>query len=217
VNYASSAERAEALVAEVTAEGGRAIAVRADVTREAEVRRLVDETRAAFGDRIDVLVNNAGGIVKRTKLEDMTGAFWDEVFALNTKSVFLVTQAVVPRMTDGGAIVNLSSLAARDGGGGGAVAYSASKGAVLTMTRGLAKELGPKRIRVNCVSPGMIDTTFHDVHTPQAAREATVAKTLIGRQGTSDDVANAVLFLASDASAYLTGESVEINGGLYFV
>jgi 3-oxoacyl-[acyl-carrier protein] reductase len=217
VNYASSAERANALAAEVTAAGGRAIAVRADVTREAEVRRLVDETRAAFGDRVDVLVNNAGGIVKRTKLEDMTPAFWDEVFALNTKSVFLVTQAVVPAMTDGGAIVNLASLAARDGGGGGAVAYSAAKGAVLTMTRGLAKELGARKIRVNCVSPGMIDTTFHDVHTPQAAREATVAKTLVGRQGTPDDVANAVLFLASDASAYLTGESVEINGGLYFV
>jgi 3-oxoacyl-[acyl-carrier protein] reductase len=217
VNYASSAERAEALVAEVTAAGGKAVAVRADVTQEADVRRLVDETRAAFGDRIDVLVNNAGGIVKRTKLEDMTAAFWDEVFALNAKSVFLVTQAVAPRMTDGGAVVNLSSLAARDGGGGGAIAYSASKGAVLTMTRGLAKELGAKKIRVNCVSPGMIDTTFHDVHTPPAAREATVAKTLVGRQGTSEDVANAVLFLASDASAYLTGESIEINGGLYFV
>jgi 3-oxoacyl-[acyl-carrier protein] reductase len=217
VNYASSADRASALVAEVTAAGGRAVAVRADVTSAAEVRRLVDEARAAFGDRIDVLVNNAGGIVKRTKLEEMTAEFWDTVFALNTRSVFLVTQAVVPHMTDGGTIVNLASLAARDGGGGGAVAYAASKGAVLTMTRGLAKELGAKRIRVNCVSPGLIDTTFHDVHTPQAVREATVAKTLAGRQGTSEDVANAVLFLASDASAYLTGESVEINGGLYFV
>jgi 3-oxoacyl-[acyl-carrier protein] reductase len=217
VNYRSSADKANALVAEVTAAGGKAVAVQADVTKGDQVRRLVDEAKAAFGGRVDILVNNAGGIVKRTKLEDMTEAFWDEVFALNTKSTFLVTQAVVPLMTNGGAIVNMASLAARDGGGGGALAYSASKGAVLTMTRGLAKELGPKKIRVNCVSPGMIDTTFHDVHTPPAAREATVAKTLVGRQGTSDDVANAVLFLASDMSAYLTGESVEINGGLYFV
>jgi 3-oxoacyl-[acyl-carrier protein] reductase len=217
VNYASSAERASALVEDVVAAGGRAVAVRADVTRADEVRRLVDETRAAFGGRVDVLVNNAGGIVRRTKLEDMDTAFWDGVFALNARSTFLVTQAVVPLMTDGGAIVNVASLAARDGGGGGAIAYAASKGAVLTMTRGLAKELGAKGIRVNCVSPGMIDTTFHDVHTPPAAREATVARTLIGREGTADDVANAVLFLASDASAYITGESVEINGGLNFV
>jgi 3-oxoacyl-[acyl-carrier protein] reductase len=209
--------RAEAVVEEIKALGGKAIAVQADVTKGDDVRRLVDATRRAFGDRIDILVNNAGGIVKRTKLEDMTEAFWDTVFALNTKSTFLVTQAVVPHMTSGGAIVNMASLAARDGGGGGSLAYAASKGAVLTMTRGLAKELGPKKIRVNCVSPGMIDTTFHDVHTPPAAREATVAKTLIGRQGTSDDVASAVLFLASEMSAYITGESVEINGGLYFI
>ena len=217
VNYQSSADRANALVAEVTAAGGKAMAVRADVTSAVEVQRLVDETARAFGERVDILVNNAGGIIKRTKLDDMDTAFWDDVFALNTRSVFLVTQAVARRMTNGGAIVNIASLAARDGGGGGALAYSAAKGAVLTMTRGLAKELGARKIRVNAVSPGMIDTTFHDQHTAPAAREATVAKTLIGRQGTSDDVANAVLFLASDASSYITGESVEINGGLYFV
>jgi 3-oxoacyl-[acyl-carrier protein] reductase len=217
VNYQSSGDRANALVAEVTGAGGKAIAVQADVTKAEQVQRLVAETKAAFGERVDVLVNNAGGIIQRRKLDEMDGAFWDAVFALNTKSTFLVTQAVAPLMTNGGAIVNMASLAARDGGGGGALAYSASKGAVLTMTRGLAKELGPKKIRVNCVSPGMIDTTFHDLHTPQAAREATAARTLVGRQGTAEDVANAVLFLASDMSAYLTGESVEINGGLYFV
>src|SRR5438067_4885778 len=196
VNYQSSADRANALVAEVTNAGGKAVAVQADVTKADQVQRLVAETKAAFGDRVDILVNNAGGIIQRRKLDEMDGAFWDAVFALNTKSTFLVTQAVVAHMTGGGTIVNMASLAARDGGGGGALAYSASKGAVLTMTRGLAKELGARKIRVNCVSPGMIDTTFHDVHTPQAARDATVAKTLIGRQGSSDDVANAVLFLA---------------------
>src|SRR5437868_3732678 len=140
VNYQSSAEHANALVADVTANGGKAIAVQADVTKPDQVQRLVAETRAAFGETIDILVNNAGGIIQRRKLDEMDGAFWDAVFALNTKSTFLVTQAVAPLMTNGGAIVNMASLAARDGGGGGAIAYSASKGAVLTMTRGLDRK-----------------------------------------------------------------------------
>jgi 3-oxoacyl-[acyl-carrier protein] reductase len=217
VNYAQSAERAQALVREITAAGGNAIAVQADVATTEGARALVAETRRAFGDRIDILVNNAGGLVARKKLDEMDGDFWDHVLALNLKSVFLVTQAALPLLAEGGAIVNLASLAAHDGGGPGALAYSASKGGVLTLTRGLAKELAPRKVRVNCVSPGMIATTFHDVHTAPAAREATAARTLVGRQGSAEDVANAVLFLASDASAYLSGESIEINGGLYFV
>ena len=216
VNYAQSAERANALVGEITADGGKALAVQADVSTEAGAQALVDASRQAFGDRIDVVVNNAGGLVARKKLQEMDGAFWDHVLALNLKSVFLVTRAAQPFLTEGGAVVNLSSLAAHDGGGPGSLAYAASKGAVLTLTRGLAKELAPQKVRVNCVSPGMIATTFHDVHTAPAAREATAARTLVGRQGSSEDVANAVLFLASDASAYITGESIEINGGLYF-
>jgi len=147
----------------------------------------------------------------------MDEAFWDNVLALNLKSVFLVTKAVVPLMPEGSTIVNLASLAARDGGGGGALAYSAAKGAVLTLTRGLSKELAPKKIRVNCVSPGMIDTTFHDTFTSPEVRKTVASRTSLGREGTPDDVANAVLFLASDASAYITGESIEINGGIYFV
>jgi 3-oxoacyl-[acyl-carrier protein] reductase len=217
INYHGSADRARALADEVTAGGGRAVALQADVTRAEEVRRLVDEARAALGERIGVLVNNAGGLVARKKLDEMDAAFWDEVLALNLRSVFLVTQAVVPHMPEGGAIVNLSSLAARDGGGGGALAYSAAKGGVLTLTRGLAKELAPKRIRVNCVSPGLIATTFHDTFTKPEIRQATAARTLVGREGSAEDIANAVLFLASDAAAYITGESVEINGGLYFL
>jgi 3-oxoacyl-[acyl-carrier protein] reductase len=217
VNYHGSADRAGALVAEITGAGGRAIAVQADVTDPAGVRRLVDETRAAFGDRVDVLVNNAGGLVARKTLGDMDADFWRTVLDLNLTSVFLVTQAVAPLMGEGGAIVNLSSLAARDGGGGGALAYSAAKGAVLTFTRGLSKELAPRRIRVNCVSPGLIATTFHDTFTKPEIRQAVASRTAVGREGTSEDVANAVLFLASDASAYVTGESIEINGGLYFV
>ena len=216
VNYNSSADAANAVVAEVTAAGGRAIAVQADVTKGAEVKRLAGEA-AAFGGQMHILVNNAGGMVARRKLDEMDEAFWDSVMDLNLKSVFLVTQAFLPHLADGAAIVNLSSLAARDGGGGGALAYSAAKGAALTLTRGLSKELAPRRIRVNAVSPGMIATTFHDVHTKPEIRQATASRTTVGREGDAADVANAVVFLASEAASYINGESIEINGGLYFV
>jgi 3-oxoacyl-[acyl-carrier protein] reductase len=217
VNYYSSADAANALVDEVKSKGGKAIAVRADVSKRAEVERLLAATKQEFGDKVHVLVNNAGGILARKKLDEMDEAFWDSVYALNVKSVFFMAQVFASAMADGGSIVNLASLAARDGGGGGAMAYSSAKGAVLTLTRGLAKELGARKIRVNAVSPGMIDTTFHDTFTKPEIRQATASKTLVGREGTSEDVANAVLFLASDQSAYITGESIEINGGLYFI
>ena len=216
VNYYSSADAAKALVAEVKSRGGDAVAIRANVSEPREASRLVEATRAALGDTIHILVNNAGGLVARKTMAEMDEAFWDGVMALNLKSVFLMSQAVLPHFADGGAIVNLSSLAARDGGGGGALAYSTAKGGVLTFTRGLSKELAPRKIRVNCVSPGMIATTFHDTFTKPEVRKAVAGRTSIGREGTSEDVANAVVFLASDASAYITGESIEINGGLYF-
>ena len=216
VNYNASADQANAVVAEIQSRGGKAVAVKADVTQKADVATLIDETRM-FGGRIDILVNNAGGLIGRKSFTEMDEAFFDAVMDLNFKSVYLVTNAAIPLISEGGAIVNLSSLAARDGGGPGGHVYAAAKGAVLTLTRGLSKELAPKRIRVNAVSPGMIDTTFHDLHTKPEARKATAARTSVGREGAAADVANAVLFLASDASAYITGESIEINGGLYFV
>jgi len=216
INYNASEDRANDLVKEIERSGGKAIAVRGDVTQSTDVDRIVSSTASAFGGRIDVLVNNAGGLLARKKLGEMDESFWDAVIALNLKSVFLVTKAAVPLMPDGAAIVNLASLAARDGGGGGALAYSSAKGAVLTLTRGLSKELAPRKIRVNCVSPGMIDTTFHDTFTSPEIRKTVAGRTSIGREGTPEDVANAVLFLASDASAYITGESIEINGGIYF-
>jgi len=217
VNYNTSADKANEVIRDIEAKGGQAIAVKGDVTSEAQITAMLAAIGQRFGERIDILVNNAGGLLARKKLDEMDERFWDAVITLNLKSVFLVTKAVVPRMSEGGAIVNLSSLAARDGGGGGALAYSAAKGAVLTLTRGLSKELAPKKIRVNCVSPGMIDTTFHDTFTAPEVRKAVAGRTSIGREGTPDDVANSVLFLASDASAYITGESIEINGGIYFV
>jgi 3-oxoacyl-[acyl-carrier protein] reductase len=217
VNYHSSADRAKAVVEEIRAAGGKAVAIAADVTKSTDVARLMDETAQAFGDELHILVNNAGGIIARKTIADMDETFFDSVMTLNFKSVFLVTKAATPRMPAGSAIVNVASLAARDGGGPGSAIYAAAKGAVLTLTRGLSKELASRKIRVNCVSPGMIDTTFHDLHTKPEARSATAARTAIGREGTPADVANAVVFLASDAAAYLSGESIEINGGLYFV
>jgi 3-oxoacyl-[acyl-carrier protein] reductase len=216
VNYKSSADAAKKVVDEITAKGGKAIAIRADVSTPQGAEQLIADACAAFGDKIDVLVNNAGGLIARKKLEEMDAAFWDEVLGLNLRSVFLVTKAASPHLHEGSAIVNLASLAARDGGGGGALAYSAAKGAVLTLTRGLSKELGARRIRVNCVSPGMINTTFHDTFTAPEVRKAVAGRTSVGREGSAEDVANAVLFLASHASAYITGESIEINGGIYF-
>ena len=216
VNYYSSADAAKALVSEVKSRGGEAVAIRANVSEPKEASRVVEATRAALGDTIHILVNNAGGLVARKTMGEMDEAFWDQVMALNLKSVFLMSQAALPHFADGGAIVNLSSLAARDGGGGGALAYSTAKGGVLTFTRGLSKELAPRKIRVNCVSPGMIATTFHDTFTKPEVRKVVASRTSIGREGTAEDVANSVVFLASDASAYITGESIEINGGLYF-
>ncbi len=217
VNYHSSKEAAEETVAEVTGFGGRAIAIQADITQGAEVNRLLAEGTEAFGGILDILVNNAGGLLARKKLDEMDESFWDAVMAVNLKSVFLVSQAALAYMKPGGTIINLSSLAARDGGGGGSIAYASAKGGVLTMTRGMAKELAARKIRVNCVSPGLINTTFHDTFTPDEVRKMVAGKTASGREGESQDIANVVSFLASDTSEYVNGESIEINGGLYFI
>jgi 3-oxoacyl-[acyl-carrier protein] reductase len=217
VNYNASGDKANAVVKEIRDAGGQAIAVQADVTRRADVAQLMQRTADAFGGGLDILVNNAGGLVARKSITEMDEAFWDQVMDLNLKSVYFVTNAAIPMLREGASIVMMSSLAARDGGGPGSHAYAAAKGAVLTLTRGLSKELAPKKVRVNAVSPGMINTTFHDTFTKPEARKATAARTSIGREGASEEVANAVLFLASDMASYITGESIEINGGVYFV
>lgn len=216
VNYRSSQEEAADTVSTITSRGGQAIAICADVTSAKDVDRLINEGMDKCGGKLDILVNNAGGLLARKKLNEMEESFWDAVMDVNLKSVFLVTQASLPHLRDGGAIVNVGSLAARDGGGGGSVAYATAKGGVLTMTRGMAKELASRKIRVNCVSPGLINTTFHDTFTPDAVRKMVAGKTAVGREGESDDVASVVTFLASEAAAYINGESVEVNGGLYF-
>lgn len=216
VNYFSNQETADATVQAITAAGGTAVAVRGDMTKQADVENLVAEARKAYGDSIDILVNVVGGLIARKALLEMDGDFFEHIMKLNVTSTFLTTQAAVPHMGDGGSIVNFASLAGRDGGGPGAAAYATSKGAVMTFTRAMAKELGPQNIRVNCVCPGMIATSFHDTFTKDAVRANVAAATPLRREGQASEVADLVAYLASSESSFLTGTSLDINGGLYF-
>lgn len=216
VNYLNNKTAGDETVALIEKAGGTAVLIKGDMTKKADVDNLVAETKKAFGDEIHILVNNVGGLVARKPLAEMDEDFLNQVMALNVNSTFLTTQAVVPCMPPGSAIVNLASLAGRDGGGGGASAYSVAKGAVMTFTRSMAKELGPQGIRVNALCPGMIDTHFHDTFTPDAVRRSVEASVPLRRQGHPDDCANTVAFLASDKSAYITGANVDINGGMFF-
>ncbi len=213
INYFSSSKGADDAVAQITANGGRAFAMQGDLTKQADVDALVGKTVADFGG-IDVLVNNAGGLIARVKVAEMSDDHWNAVMDLNLTSTFMMIRACLAHMKTG-TIVNLASQAGRDGGGMGAVAYATSKGAVMTMTRGLAKELGPD-IRVNALCPGMIDTDFHNIHTPDAARRGLEASAPARRQGTPEDTANLILFLASDESGFVTGTNIDINGGVLF-
>ncbi|MEO1596423.1 MAG: glucose 1-dehydrogenase [Pseudomonadota bacterium] len=216
VNYFSTPSDGEATVAAIRDAGGEAIAVRGDMTKDDDVANLVAEAQKAFGDPIDILVNVVGGLVARKTLADMDAEFFEGVMRLNMTSTFLTCKAVVPHMSTGAAIVNLASQAGRDGGGPGAIAYGTSKGAVMTFTRGLAKELGPSGIRVNSVCPGMISTTFHDRFTKDEVRSNVAAGTPLRREGQATEVADLVTYLASGSASFLTGTNVDINGGLLF-
>ena len=216
VNYCNSQENAEATVKEIESTGGTAVAVAGDMTKQSDVENLVAETQKAFGHSIDILVNNVGGIIARKTLQEMDEAFFNGVLKLNLTSTFLTTKAVVPHMSGGSSIINLASLAGRDGGGPGACAYATSKGAVMTFTRSVAKELGPENIRVNCICPGMISTSFHDTFSKDEVRRKVAASTPLRREGQASEVADLVSYLASDESSFLTGVSLDINGGLYY-
>ena len=213
ISYFESSKGADSVVADIEAAGGKALAVQADLNTQSGVDKLVGATVETFGG-VDVLVNNAGGLIARKTIAEMELSHWEAVMTLNVTSTFMMTKACLAHMKNG-AIVNLASQAGRDGGGPGAVAYATSKGAVMTMTRGLAKELGPD-IRVNALCPGMIDTDFHNIHTPDAGRKGFEANAPLKRQGHEDDAANLVLFLACDDSAFLTGTNIDINGGMLF-
>lgn len=215
VNYRNDPKNANETVKQIEDSGGKAIAIAADVTQAAEVEKLVRQAVEQCGP-VHILVNNAGGLVARKKMHEMDESFWNYVIDLNLKSTWLMTKFVLPQMVNGGAIVNVSSQAGRDGGGPGSLAYATAKGAIITFTRGLAKELGPRKVRVNSVCPGMINTLFHDTFTAPEVRERVAASTPVGREGEACEVANLVAFLASDASSFVNGANIDINGGTSF-
>ena len=216
INYFDNLEDAEETLKMVEEIGGEAIIVQGDMTKEEDALRLVEEACKAFGDKIDGLVNVAGGLVARKTLQEIDVEFWDFLMDVNMKTALLAMKAAVPKMTDGGSVVNFSSQAARDGGGPGASAYATSKGAVMTFTRSMAKELGPQKIRVNSLCPGMINTSFHDRFTKDQVRTNVAAGTPLRREGDPAEVADTVAYLLSDESTFLTGTNIDINGGLFF-
>lgn len=189
--------------------------LQADLTTEEGIQEVVKASQS-MGPEVHTLVHNSGGLLARRPLVDLDLEFMNHVMALNFTSMVLLSQAVAPLMPAGGAIVTLSSQAAKDGGGPGAGIYAASKAAVQTYTLSLAKEMGSQGVRVNTVRPGMIDTGFHDTFTAPQVRAAVAGSTQLGREGTSEEVASVVAFLASADAGYMTGVAVDINGGLVF-
>jgi NAD(P)-dependent dehydrogenase (short-subunit alcohol dehydrogenase family) len=192
--------------------------IQADLAQEPGINLFLSELRKV-NPVVDFLVNNAGFLVQRAKLAESTPELWDRVMNLNAKSAWFITQAVVPGMIErgGGAIVNLSSIAARNGGGIGAAIYAASKATVACFTKGMAKELAPKGIRVNAVSPGTVDNHFHEVFSTQQMLDSMQASTAVGKLGTNEEVADVIVFLCSNAARYIHGQTIEINGGMYMV
>ena len=216
VNYFDDETDRDATLEAIKSAGGEAIAVYADVTKQKDIDNMVAKTKEAFGDKLDILVNVAGGLFARKTIDEVDEDFYNLVMNVNFRSTVFVTQAFKPMMGKGGTIINFASQAGRDGGGPGAFLYAASKGAVSTFTRGLAKELGPQGIRVNALNPGMIATKFHDDFTKDQVRVNVANATPLKREGTAKEVADLVAYLASDEASFLTGNNVDINGGLAF-
>jgi 3-oxoacyl-[acyl-carrier protein] reductase len=216
INFHHNEAGAEAARAKIVAGGGSAIVVQADVTQASQVQRLVEQTVSELGP-IDILVNNAGSLVERLRILELTEERWDEVIDLNLKSAFLCSKAVAASMMERktGAIINVSSIAGRNGGALGSIHYSAAKGGVITFTKGLAKELAPFGVRVNAISPGVIDTPYHEQFSSPEMMKTYAGMIPLGRVGTPAEVGKVICFLASDAASYLAGETVEINGGMF--
>lgn len=216
LNYYDNPGDAEVTLKTIRDGGGEAIAVQGDMTKAADVKHLFETCANAFGHKVNILVNVVGGLVGRKLITEQDEDWYNFLMDVNMKSCWLCTREVVSLMTEGGSIVNFSSLAARDGGGPGASLYATAKGAVMTFTRSMAKELGPKGIRVNALAPGTIATSFHDRFNTPENREKMKGVYPLRREGDAGDIADLVLFLASDDSDYLTGTNIDINGGIYF-
>jgi len=217
IHYFSSADTAILLTEYAINKGQKAIAIGGDLTKETDANSLVEKTVEALGG-LDILINNAGSLVARKLLDEIETEFWHRVMDINLTSMMFVTRASSPYLAknDNSSIVNLASLAGRKGGHPGSLAYSTSKGAILTLTRALSTELGPQGTRVNAVAPGLIlGTLFHNTHTTKESAAATTASTPIQRAGNANDVARAVLYLASEYDGFITGATLDINGGVY--
>jgi len=214
LGYHQNEEGANQVLDQIMKEGGKALAICADMRRAADISSLVKRATDELGP-IDILVNNAGSLVQRQAIRELTPERWNEIMNLNLTSVMLCSQAVASSMIErkSGAIINIVSIAGRTGGGPGAAAYSVAKGGLITFTKSLAKELAPHGVRVNAISPGVIDTPFHQVFsTPEMIRNF-VTTIPLGRLGTPLECAKVIAFLASDASSYIVGETIEVNGG----
>jgi 3-oxoacyl-[acyl-carrier protein] reductase len=217
VHYRSGKTEAERIVADIEAQGGEAILLSGDIAAEGTPARLIEETVAGFG-RLDVLINNAADLIERSPVADTSDDLFDRHIALNVRPVFAACRAAVRQMRaqgGGGSIINLSSIAARTGGGGGSSLYAGSKAFVATFSRALAKEVAADRIRVNCVSPGVLATPMQDRTTPPDMLEAVRRQVPLGRIGAAEECAGAFLWLCSESmSGYVTGQVLEVNGGL---
>ena len=217
IHYFSSAASADQLKEYATSKGQKAVTISGDLTKEADANVLVEKTIEALGG-LDILINNAGSLVARKKLGEIETTFWHKVMDINLTSMMFVTRAASPYLAknENSSIVNLASLAGRKGGHAGSLAYSTSKGAILTFTRALSSELGSQGIRVNAIAPGLIlGTAFHNTHTTKESAAKTISGIPIQRAGNSDDVARAVLYLASEYDGFITGATLDINGGVY--
>jgi len=217
IHYFSSSDTANKLTEYASSKGVKSVAIHGDLTQEADANALVEKTVEVLGG-LDILINNAGSLVGRNMLGDIKTEFWTKVMDINLTSMMFVTRAAAPYLAKNknSSIVNLSSLAGRKGGHGGSLAYATSKGAILTFTRALSTELGAQGTRVNAVAPGLIlGTSFHNTHTTIESAAKTTAGIPIQRAGNADDVARAVLYLASEYDGFITGATLDINGGVY--
>ena len=217
MHYFSSAVQPEELKIEAENRGQKALCIQADLTNVEEVIQCVEKSIAYFGT-FDVLVNNSGSLIERRKVSEVDNDFWNQSIDINLTSMMMITRELLPYINkiEGASIVNVSSLAGRKGGHPGSIVYSATKGAVLTWTRALSAELGPNNIRVNAVAPGFIEgTNFHKTHTSKASAIETIKDIPIRRSGNPEDVARAVAYLASEYDGFITGATLDINGGVY--